>query len=147
MQYVQTPAPTVDPSIGSRLTAVEMKAEDLETPWLMLHPDTKEFQFYRGELPIAFSFKDIAAHADGSRITLDIGNLSSAWIMDADLTVSWGKGKLTLTEDQRGNKPIKEKLPPGRWTSVVLDLSGVKPSDFGHIRIERVNVKTISLVG
>lgn len=96
---------------------------------------------------MAFSFKDISAHADGSRVTIDIGNLSSAWVMDADLTLSWGGGKLTRTEDQRGDKPIKEKLPPGRWTSVTLDLSGVKPTDFGHLRIERVNVKSISLTG
>ena len=101
-----------------------------------------------GKMTVAL--KDVTAYANGSRVALRFGNLTSATVDGAKTTISWG------SVDEKGNPRIEsiksreisfsKTLRSGAWTTVSVVLEGVPPTELGFVRIASVGHAGISLL-
>lgn len=105
-----------------------------------LTPGTAGYSVIETDLGhLTVQLANVAAYANGTRITLRFGNLTSATINGAKATLEWG------SVDQKGNPEndkarsrdvtFNESLRAGAWTEVHVVLEGVPPQEFGFIRI------------
>lgn len=107
----------------------------------------------------AVSIRDVRPYADGVRVRLDVGNLTSASVTGATFKVKWGSRTPDMTEVSgdsvlaymKWQESLKEKettihneLKPGSWNRVTLTLPGTSPEDFGHLELS-MNAGQISL--
>ncbi len=104
----------------------------------------------------AVSIQDVRPHADGVKVRLHIGNLTTATILGGTFKVKWGprvpEEKDWLTHYEDWNKALKEKemnfmdeLKPGTWNNVTLTLPGIRPDQFGHLELS-MDTDRISLL-
>lgn len=92
---------------------------------------------------------DVKPYANGSKITLNFGNLTSAKVDGLRAKLDWGK------VDEKGNPQndkaksrevsFSEALMPGAWTSTELVLEGIPPTELGFVRLKEVGHRAISL--
>jgi hypothetical protein len=92
---------------------------------------------------VMVSIEDVAAFADGSRVTLSIGNPNAATFVGVDAEVVYGPSVSTVkkAEDYKAwndaQKTVKtsilDKLTPGRWNKVTMNLPGVAPTQLGRM--------------
>jgi Protein of unknown function (DUF3251) len=106
--------------------------------------------------PFAVSLEDVRPFADGLRVRLHVGNLTSATIVGASLKAKWGprlpqNATADFTHYEAWHSSLKEQevrisknLEPGRWNNVTLALPGTKPEDFGHLELS-METEQISL--
>lgn len=131
---------------NSAIEKLEFRLDQIELGPANLTPDEKSFVMVQSQLgPLPISFESIEQYADGSRVMVEIGNSTSATIAEASFNLSWGSGKFAGESDQTGTKRIAEPLLPGRWNRITLDLSGVKPSEFGHLTFFAVDAKQLRM--
>ncbi len=85
---------------------------------------------------------DVKPYANGSKITLRIGNLTTATVNGAKAKIEWGsvneKGipinESAKNRDFNFNKPLR----PGTWNHVTVILEGVPPVQLGFVRIREM---------
>jgi hypothetical protein len=98
---------------------------------------------------LTVSLADVKAYANGSRVSLQFGNLSSAYIEGAKAKVEWGRMNEDGIPDNATAKTREVKfskvLAPGRWTKVDVVLEGVPPSELGWLRIRELTHSGIRL--
>jgi hypothetical protein len=91
----------------------------------------------------AVSVNDIRAHADGARVRLDVGNLTTATYKGAVFSVKWGtrfdSTTMKYLEWWETVRETKHKanidLRPGAWNKVTLTLPGVPPEKLGYLEL------------
>jgi len=103
------------------------------------------------------SVKDASSYLDGYRVTLEIGNPSSATYRGFKLKVKWNAKydwtKFTNDSYEKWHAAIKEKeisftdiLIPAKWNRVDLLLSSTSADQLGYFQIS-MQTDTISLLG
>lgn len=115
-----------------------------------LTPGDEGYSLIKFDLGIlAVKLDDIKPYANGSKITLRIGNTFSATIDGLKATLEWGKVDDAGTPVNEKSKSkavtLKESLPPGSWTRTSIVLDGVKPSELGFVRLKEINHRGIRL--
>lgn len=106
--------------------------------------------------PLAVKLGDVQSYADGTSITISIGNVVNANIGNAKLTIEYGTRPPKIEGDNlepwtawRRTIQILEHSHPGQlragaWTPVKVALPNIKPADLGYVNIE-AEVGTIGL--
>lgn len=99
---------------------------------------------------ITIILKDVRAYANGSRITLQIGNTTSATMTGAKATIQWGsvdnEGFVIQETEREREVTINQDLRSGRWTDVNVVLEGFQPVELGYVRIKDFEHKGIRLL-
>ena len=98
---------------------------------------------------IALTLDAIAPAGAGSRVTVSIGNLTSAVIDGLEATVSWGTGTAdgsdAVIQGQSRRVSIAKPFPSGAWTQTSFVLDGVPPAQIGFLRIAEASATGIRL--
>ena len=105
----------------------------------------------------AISLEDVSPYADGVRVRLLVGNLSTATVEGGTLRVKWGPRRPSIESDshatnvERWRKSLRERtldfqedLRSGSRNTVSLVLSGLPPAEFGYLELS-MEAKTIRL--
>lgn len=108
-----------------------------------LTPGTDGYTVVESDLGhLTVQLSNIQAYANGSRVMLRFGNLTSATIDGAKATIEWGKvdEKGSPKNDEARSREIKfdKSLRAGAWTDVNVVLEGVPPQEFGFVRVKDV---------
>ena len=108
----------------------------------------------------AISIQDVKPHANGVKVRLHVGNLTTATINGGTLKVQYGPkyppteaGWSALAEyfkknkDKIGEKDIKflERLQPGVWNNVTVSLPGISPQELGRLTLS-MEITQISMI-
>lgn len=101
--------------------------------------------------PVLLSFVESAPIGDGTRIRLQVGNLSSATLSGLGLTVRYNKRMPASGGLDEWNNTLKEvtasdpkDIAPGSWANVDISLPGIKPDELGYLAVQ-VNLNVLSL--
>jgi len=132
---------------------------------LALH-DTAEFDpaeqsfrvLYNDIGRFAIVLESVAPQADGVRIKLRVGNLTSATCNGGSVHVQWGPRQPDASKDTTGDESTKwaadlkdadmqftESLLPGKWNVVTLTLPGTPPEKFGYMELSKLTTDQIAL--
>jgi hypothetical protein len=117
-----------------------------------LTPGSTGYSVIRCDLGfLTVSLDNIQTYANGSRVTLQLGNLTNATINGAKASLEWGrtneKGLPRLDAASRSREvTINRSLRPGAWTTVPVVLEGVPPSELGFVRVKSITHTGISLL-
>lgn len=110
-------------------------------------------------MPLTISMKDVKALADGSRLVLSIGNLSTATVSASSLSVKYGSRAPEFKQGDEGyasrynawhsglrerKQDVTDSLRPGTWNTVSINLPGVPPNQLGYVEISG-DISQISL--
>jgi hypothetical protein len=92
---------------------------------------------------------NLEAYANGTRVTLRFGNVTSATINGAKATLEWGRvddsGAPKNDEEHSREVIFAESLRAGAWTQVRVVLDGVAPQEFGFVRVRDLSHSGIVL--
>jgi hypothetical protein len=114
-----------------------------------LTPGSDGYSILRADIgTLTVNLVDVQPYANGSRITLKIGNTTSASIDGAKATVEWGSVVNGMPENDSTKSrvvTIAEALESGRWTNVRVVLEGAPPAALGFVRIRDVTHSGIRL--
>jgi len=99
---------------------------------------------------ITVSLKDVKPYANGSRITLQFGNILNATITGVKAKLEWGsvdaKG-IPKNETQKSREiTFSKSLRSGSWTNISVVLERVPPSDLGFVRVRELQHTGIILL-
>lgn len=98
---------------------------------------------------LTVNLTDIKAYANGSKITLKLGNTLSSSIDGLKGTFEWGKvdeGGSPLSEQTKTKEiTLSETLVAGSWTEVSVVLDGIPPTEFGFLRLKNFSHTGIRL--
>ena len=125
-----------------RLDEIEKRLETIEgnavPSYAILTPGGSGYSVANTRLgPVLVSLGDMEIRGKGSRVQLSIGNLSSAQIEGAELTLVYSAdqdtpkaGQVHLTEHSHLGA-----LPPGAWSIAWVNLPELKPEELGELRV------------
>jgi hypothetical protein len=116
-----------------------------------LTPGSDGYSVVRTDLgPVTVSLIDVQPYANGSRVTLKIGNTTSATINGAKATLEWGnvdaKGLPNNENAKSRDVSFTESLTRGSWTTVRVVLDRVPPAALGFVRVKNILHTGISLL-
>jgi hypothetical protein len=116
-----------------------------------LTPSSEGYSVVQTDLGrITISLENIQAYANGSRVTLRFGNLTSATINGVNATVEWGcvdAHGAPINDAARSRKvTLEQSLRAGAWTDITLALENVPPTSLGFIRVKEIGHRGISLL-
>jgi len=98
---------------------------------------------------LAVSLDDVKPYANGSRVVLRFGNLTSATLDDVSVKLDWGSvdAKGTPQNDSAKSKEVTftQSFRPGSWNAADVVLEGVPPSSLGFVRLSNFSNKKIHL--
>jgi outer membrane murein-binding lipoprotein Lpp len=112
-----------------------------------LTPGSDGYSVVRSNLgPMTVKFDNVQPYANGSRVTLRFGNLTSASIDGLTATASWGKdnsdpGKAVGTREVK----FKDTLRSGAWTTTSIVLEKIPPSELAFLTLSEISHDAISL--
>ncbi len=93
---------------------------------------------------------DVKPYANGSKITLRIGNTLSSSIDGLKATIDWGRVNEKGTPDNASQKSkdmsFVQSIRGGAWTPLAVVLEGVPPEELGFVRISKVSHTGIQLL-
>ena len=99
---------------------------------------------------LTVSLENVQPYANGSRVILRFGNVSSATINDLKGTIEWGKVDETgLPQNSKAKSrdiTLNKPLRPGSWTNVPVVLETVPAGELGFVRVRNLRHKGISLI-
>jgi hypothetical protein len=115
-----------------------------------LTPGSDGYSVIRTDLGrLTVSLQDIRPYANGSRVTLQFGNITSATINGAKTTIEWGKvdpkGSPINSEAKSREITFTTSLRSGGWTNVSVVLEGVQPIELGFVRLRDMSHTGIRL--
>lgn len=116
-----------------------------------LTPGAAGYSVIRTDLgPMTVSLENVQAYANGSRITLQFGNLTSATVNGAKVKVEWGsvdaKGSPNNESARSRDVTFTQALRSGRWTNAPIVLEGVPPTELGFVRVKEFGHSGIVLL-
>jgi hypothetical protein len=98
---------------------------------------------------VAVTLDALAPYGSGSRVTMTLGNLTSAGIDGLAATVSWGiptsGGENTVPPGHSRRLTLSKSLPPGAWTKVSFALDSIPPDQIGFLRLAEASATSIRL--
>ena len=98
---------------------------------------------------IAVTLDALAPYGSGSRVSMTLGNLTSAGIDGLAATVSWGipssDGENSVVQGHSRRVTLSKSLPPGAWTKVSFALDSVPPNQIGFLRLGEASATSIRL--
>lgn len=101
----------------------------------------------------AISIEDVKPHADGVKVRLAVGNLTTATFSGGNFKIKWGPRKDKTTRYSDWQKSLTETeqkftndLRPATWNKVTLTLPGVPPDKFGYLELS-LSTDQIKLIG
>jgi len=96
------------------------------------------------------SLENVQPYANGTRVTVGFGNLTSATVNGAKAKVEWGsvddKGVPNNDSAKSRQVSFSQSLRAGAWTNVQVVLEGVPPTELGFVRIKEVMHTGVSLL-
>jgi Protein of unknown function (DUF3251) len=99
---------------------------------------------------ITVSLENVQPYANGSRVTLRFGNLTSARIDGVKATLEWGtvnkQGAPDNDTERSREISLEESLRAGAWTNVPVVLEGVPSVELGFVRVKDVSHHGIVLL-
>jgi hypothetical protein len=99
---------------------------------------------------VTVELKDVQSYANGSRVTLRFGNLTSANINGVKATLEWGtvnpKGSPDNDTARTREVIFDRTLRGGAWTEIPVVLEGVPATALGFVRIKDVSHHGIVLM-
>jgi outer membrane murein-binding lipoprotein Lpp len=116
-----------------------------------LTPGEEGYSVVKSDIgPITVSLKDVKPYANGSRITLQFGNILNATITGVKAKLEWGsvdaKG-IPKNETQKSREiTFRKSLSSGSWTKISVVLERVPPSDLGFVRVRELKHTGIILL-
>lgn len=116
-----------------------------------LTPGSDGYSVVKSDLGVlTISLKNVQPYANGSKVTLNFGNVVYANINGLKAKVEWGavgKDGLPDNENARSREvTFSESLRPGTWTSVSVVLEAVPPNELGFVRVRDVTHTGINLL-
>jgi uncharacterized protein DUF3251 len=98
---------------------------------------------------IAVTLDALAPYGSGSRVSMTLGNLTSAGIDGLAATVSWGlpssAGEHSVVQGHSRRLTLSNSLPSGAWTKVSFALDSVPPDQIGFLRLGEASATSIRL--
>jgi hypothetical protein len=96
---------------------------------------------------IVVSLENIESYGNGSKVTINFGNIQSATIVGLKATLTWNKVKGQKTDVLYNEKQISlnKDLLPGRWTKISVILEHLPPKDFEFLSISDLSSTGIKL--
>jgi len=145
-----------------RIEALENRVNELDDKVLLLDFSKDQFRsvtldpsdqgFGRLDSSVgtfAVSIQQVSAHADGVRVRLHVGNLTTAAVNGGTFKAKWGSRSPKTGEKgwaksfAAWQKSLVEKdisftdeLRPGTWNNVSLVLPGLPPEKFGYLELQ-----------
>jgi outer membrane murein-binding lipoprotein Lpp len=117
-----------------------------------LTPGTDGYSAVKMDLGyLTVNLADIAPYANGSKVTLTFGNLTSATIDGLKAKIEWGPvDEKGLPKGEQGKSreiSLAESLYPGAWNKTDVVLEGVPPTALGFVRLKDISHRGIRLRG
>ncbi len=98
---------------------------------------------------LTVSLENIQPYANGTRVTLRFGNLTSARINGLKAKVEWGpvdeKGTPKNEVARSREVSLTQSLDAGAWTNSQVVLEAVPPTELGFVRLREVSNTGIGL--
>jgi len=155
-----------DPATDSRIAALEQANKDLNSEiknlkfqlefrdWdrvAFIKPGDAGYSALRFDLGvITVKIADVKPYANGSKIVIKFGNLTSARINGLNAKLDWGKVDATGIPQNDSEKTrefiFNEPLSAGAWTSSEVVLEGIPPTELGFVRLREVGHRGIGLL-
>lgn len=134
--------------VGARVLALEFAERNRATAYL--RPNGTGYQVLPVEVGfITIAIKDVTPFANGSKVTLRVGNPLSSSIEGFKAKTSWGrvdeKGLPQTEGSQSKEVTFSESLEGGRWTEVTAVLEGLPPEQFGYLEFTEATHRGIRL--
>lgn len=132
----------------------EIEAKTLKIGWekrAILAPSDTGYTLIMTDVgPMTLQIKGVSPFANGSRVKLRIGNLSSATLSGVETKMQWGpvNGRGMMQYDKAAPEstiPISQRLEAGSWTEADVDLAQIPPAQFGQLIVSDVTAKSIAL--
>ena len=147
--------------LATRLTRLELQVGLERSRYKSAVLDPGEKGFARLDTSVgafAIVLDDVTPYADGVRVRLNVGNLTTATVNGGTFQVKWGPREPSsdaqdyLTKYDEWSKSLREKtvdfqedLRSGTWNAVTLALPGVSPARLGYLELS-METNKISLV-
>lgn len=152
------------PQLEARIAGLEKQLEDIETrlrvqaeigDWdsiAYLTPGSDGYSVIKMDLGhLTVNLANIAPYANGSKVSLVFGNLTSATIDGLKAKIEWGavddKGMPNNKDAKSREVKLVESLSPGAWNKTDVVLEGVAPTSLGFVRVREVGHQSIRLRG
>lgn len=115
-----------------------------------LTPGSDGYSVVRSDIGVfTVSIANIVPYANGSKVTLQFGNLYSGTIDGLKAKIEWGsvdeKGMPLNDVAKTRDVVFKDALIGGAWTNSQVVLEGVKPQDLGFIRVRELGHTAVRL--
>lgn len=96
--------------------------------------------------PMLVSMNGVEALGDGSRVTFNVGNISAAEFIGAEIELTYTSATTEGSAPQLQNVSQKflGNLKPGRWNLVSVNVPGTPPDKLKHLRFG-IKVDQLSL--
>jgi hypothetical protein len=150
--------------LETKLAVLEKKIEELEfqvrlnadmKSWdevAYLTPGSNGYSVVKMDLGnLTVSFANVVPYANGSKVSLLFGNLTSATIDGLKAKIEWGsvneKGHPNNSTAKSRDVSLNESLAPGAWNKTEVVLEGVPPANLGFVRVKEVGHQAIKLRG
>ena len=129
--------------------AFEVEFSDVDR-FAFLTPGDAGYSAVRFDLGVVtVKINDVKPYANGSKVTLQFGNLTAGRINGLKAKLDWGKvdDKGLPQNDRAKTREVNfgESLLPGAWTQSELVLEGIPPTELGFIRLSQVGHRGIGL--
>lgn len=151
-------------TLQAKVTELESKLSDLKGRVEMnqmfknwegiayLTPGSKAYSVVRMDLGnLTVSLANIVPYANGSKATLQFGNLTCAAIDGLKAKIEWGptdkEGAPIDKEAKSKEFDATESLLPGAWNSTEIVLDGIPPTSLGFVRVSAVSHRAIRMRG
>ena len=100
---------------------------------------------------LTVNLANIAAYANGSKVSLTFGNLTSATIDGLKAKIEWGsvdeKGLPKNEEAKSREIKLTESLYSSAWNKADVVLEGIPPTALGFVRVREITHQGIRLRG
>lgn len=115
-----------------------------------LTPGSDGYSLVKSDLGVlTVGIANIAPYANGSKVTLQFGNLSAATIDGLKAKLEWGavdKNGTPINESAKSRDvSFNEPLISGSWTNSNVVLEGVPPQELGFVRLRDVGHHGVKL--
>lgn len=120
-------------------------------PVLLLQSDSGYSVLQNESGSLTLRWLNVAASGQGSKVTLQVGNLSSATITRLEFSGSWGEVDENGNPELNGAKDFEaattQGIKPGIWNTISFVVDGAEPEKLGFLNIKSAEAARISLYG
>ena len=100
---------------------------------------------------LTIQIDDVKSYANGSKITIRLGNPLAATINGLKAKLEWGAvgadGKPDNITTKSKDIALNETMQPGTWTRSDVVLEGIKPEALGFVRVRDIGHQGVVLRG